>query len=198
MAIQPSEFIALTQTSDTTPIRISGYNKVPGTVVRLRNHIFVLVDAQKGAHQWLHAQTGHSLSHEQLVSRMRADENNLPVTLWITTKGATSMDIHLNESTLEELRKALEDANNDTRDLTSTQFQCFTPECRRVVMDSLDIKQCTVVVVDGWEAMRVVGNEDRNEKAWIGFDGRMYTHEQFADITRNSNDVVRVVHYGII
>lgn len=87
-----------------------------------------------------------------------------------------------------ELRKILEDADNNTLDPTSTQFQCFTPECRRVVMDSFDIEPGTV---DGWEATRIVGNEN----AWVGFDGRMYTHEQFA---RNSNDNVRVVHYGII
>lgn len=78
--LQPSEFIALTNLNN--PIRISTYNMVPGTVVRLRNHIFVLVDASKGPHQWLHAQTGYSLTHEQLVSRMRADENNLPVILF--------------------------------------------------------------------------------------------------------------------
>lgn len=35
----------------------------------------------------------------------------------------------------------------------------------------------TVVVVGGWEAMRVVGNGDRNEKVWVGFDGSTYTHE---------------------
>lgn len=108
------------------------------------------------------------------------------------------MYVHLNESTLKELRKALEDADNNTLDLTSTQFQCFTPECRRVVMNSFDIEPGTVVVVDSWEAMRILGNGDRNENAWVGFDGRMYTHEQFADIARNSNDNVRVVHYGII
>ena len=43
-------------------------------------------------------------------------------------------------------------------------------------MDSLDIEPGTV---DGWEAMRVVGNGDRNEKVWVGFDGRTYTHEEF-------------------
>lgn len=99
--------------------------------------------------------------------------------------------------------KTLEEANittttNNTLDLTSTQFQCFTPECRRVVMDSFDIEAGTVVVVDGWEAMRLFGNGDRNEKVWVGFDGRTYTHEEFADIVRSAHDVVRVVHYGII
>ena len=98
--------------------------------------------------------------------------------------------------------KTLEEANiittNNTLDITSTQFQCFTPECRRVVMDSFDIEAGTVVVVDGWEAMRILGNGERDEKAWVGFDGRMYTHKEFADIARNSNDNVRVVHYGII
>ena len=82
MHLQPSEFIAKTPAPDNNPQRIATYNMVPGTVVRLRNHTFVLVDAQKGAHQWLHAKTGRSLSHEQLVSRMRADENNLPVILF--------------------------------------------------------------------------------------------------------------------
>lgn len=48
MDLQPSEFIA-------NPQRIATYNMVPGTVVRLRNHVFVLVDAQKRPHQWIHA-----------------------------------------------------------------------------------------------------------------------------------------------
>lgn len=96
--------------------------------------------------------------------------------------------------------KTLEEANiiATTHDLTSTQFECFTPECQRIVMDSLDIEPGTVICVGGWEAMRVVGNGDRNELVWVGFDCRTYTHEEFADIARNSNDNVRVVHYGII
>ena len=97
--------------------------------------------------------------------------------------------------------KTLEEANiitTSTSDLTSTQFECFTLQCQRVVMDSLDIEPGTVVVVGGWEAMRVMGNGDRGEKVWVGFDGRTYTHEQFAQTVRSTNDVVRVVHYGII
>lgn len=98
--------------------------------------------------------------------------------------------------------KTLEEANittaNNTPDLTSTQFECFTPECQRIVMDSLDIEPGTVVVVGGWEAMRVVSNGGRNEKVWVGFDGHTYTHEEFADIVRSTHDVVRVVHYGVI
>lgn len=84
MNLQPSEFIALASTPDNNPQRIATYNKVPGTVVRLRNHIFVLVDASKGAHQWIHAQTGRSLSHEQFAARMRGDTANLPVILFDT------------------------------------------------------------------------------------------------------------------
>lgn len=98
--------------------------------------------------------------------------------------------------------KTLKEANiiatTDTSDLTSTQFECFTTECLRVVMDSLDIEPGTVVVVDGWEAMCLVSTGDKDEKAWIGFDGRTYTHEQFAQTARSAHDVVRVVHYGII
>lgn len=102
---------------------------------------------------------------------------------------------------IKAFAKTLEEAGiitANTSDLTSTQFECFTPECRRVVMDSLDIEPGTVVVVGAWEAMRVVGNSDRNEKVWVGFDGRTYTHEEFADTVRSTHDVVRVVHYGII
>lgn len=82
MNLQPSEFIAKTQPPDNNLQRIATYNMAPGTVVRLRNHIFVLVDASKGPHQWLAAQTGHSLSHEQFAARMRKDPNNLPVILF--------------------------------------------------------------------------------------------------------------------
>lgn len=94
--------------------------------------------------------------------------------------------------------KTLEEANIITSDLTSTQFECFTPECRRIMTDSLDIEPGTVVVVGTWEAMRIVGNGDRNELVWVGFDGRTYTHEEFANTVRSTHDVVRVVHYGII
>nr|DAQ10349.1 MAG TPA: hypothetical protein [Caudoviricetes sp.] len=97
--------------------------------------------------------------------------------------------------------KTLEEANiitTNTSDLTSTQFECFTPQCLRVVMDSFDIEAGTVIVVGAWEAMRVIGNGSHNEKAWVGFDGRMYTHEEFANTVRSTHDVVRVVHYGVI
>lgn len=97
--------------------------------------------------------------------------------------------------------KTLEEANiitPNTSDLTSTQFECFTPECLRIVMDSLDIEPGTVVVVGGCEAMRVVGNGSHNELVWVGFDGRTYTHEEFANTVRSTQGVVRVVHYGII
>lgn len=88
MNLQPSEFIA------NSPQRISAYNMVPGTVVRLRNHIFVLVDASKGPHQWLAARTGHYLSHEQFAARMRGDTANLPVILFdpLDTDTDTSTD----------------------------------------------------------------------------------------------------------
>ena len=48
--------------------------------------------------------------------------------------------------------KTLEEAgivSTDSSDPTNTQFECFTLQCRRVVMDSLDIEPGTVVVVDG-------------------------------------------------
>ena len=80
MNLQPSEFIALTNLGN--PQRIATYNTVPGTVVRLRNHIFVSVDATKGPHQWIHAKTGRSLSHEQFAARMRGDTTNMPVILF--------------------------------------------------------------------------------------------------------------------
>lgn len=107
------------------------------------------------------------------------------------------------DSLIKAFVKTLEEANitntaTNTPDLTSTQFECFTPECQRIVMDSLDIEPGTVVVVGAWEAMRVVGNGSHNELVWVGFDGHTYTHEEFADIVRSTHDVVRVVHYGII
>ena len=75
--LHPSEFITL-----TNPIPISGYNMVPGTVVRLRKSVFVLVDVSHGPHQWLAARTGHYLTHEQLAALMRGDTTNLPVILF--------------------------------------------------------------------------------------------------------------------
>lgn len=89
MNLQPSEFIA-----SATHKRIATYNMAPGTVVRLRNHIFVLVDASRGPHQWIHAKTGHCLSHEQFAARMRSDTTNLPVILFdpLNTNTDTNTD----------------------------------------------------------------------------------------------------------
>jgi hypothetical protein len=92
MNLQPSEFIAKTQAPDNNPQRIATYNMVPGTVVRLRNHVFVLVDASKGPHQWIHAKTGRSLSHEQFAARMRGDTTNLPVILFDPLDTNTNTD----------------------------------------------------------------------------------------------------------
>lgn len=78
--LHPSEFI--TRTNLNNLVRISGYNMVPGTVVRLRKSVFVLVDVSKGPHQWLAAHTGHYLTHEQLTALMRKDTTNLPVILF--------------------------------------------------------------------------------------------------------------------
>lgn len=92
--LQPGEFIA------NNLIRTSTYNTVPGTVVRLRNHIFVSVDAPKGPHQWVHAQTGRSLSHEQFAARMRGDPNNLPVILFDPLD--TNKDTNTNTNTTDK------------------------------------------------------------------------------------------------
>ena len=87
------------------------------------------------------------------------------------------------EPLIKAFVKTLEEATN-TSDLTSTQF-----ECRRVVMDSLDIEPGTVICVDGWEAMRIVGNGDRN-----GLDSTVVR----TLMSSSAHDVVRVVHYRII
>lgn len=98
--LHPSEFIALTNLNN--PIRISGYNMVPGTVVRLRKSVFVLVDASKGPHQWIHAQTGRSLSHEQFAARMRGDTTNLPVILFDPLGTNTDTNTGTNTNTDKE------------------------------------------------------------------------------------------------
>lgn len=92
MHLQPSEFIAKTQAPDNNPQRIATYNMVPGTVIRLRNHVFVLVDALKGPHRWVAAQTGYCLSHEQFAARMRGDTTNLPVILFDPLDTDTNTD----------------------------------------------------------------------------------------------------------
>lgn len=92
MNLQPGEFIAKTQAPDNNPQRIATYNMVPGTVVRLRNHIFVLVDALKGPHRWIHAKTGRSLSHEQFAARIHKDTTNLPVILFDPLDTDTNTD----------------------------------------------------------------------------------------------------------
>lgn len=80
--LQPSEFIAQ---NTGNPQRIATYNMVPGTVVRLRNHVFVLVDGSP-------VDTGRSLSHEQFAAWMREDTTNLPVILFDPLDTDTNTD----------------------------------------------------------------------------------------------------------
>lgn len=79
MNLQPSEFIA--KTGDNLQ-GVVAYNLGPGTVVRLRGHVFVLVDAPRGPRRWVAAQTGYCLSHEQFAAWMRGDATDLPVILF--------------------------------------------------------------------------------------------------------------------
>ena len=90
---------------------------VPGTVARLRNHIFVLVAASKGPHKWIHAQTGRSLSHEQFAARMRGDTSNLPVILFDPLDTDTDKGNN-NGPLIKAFVKTLEEANI----ITLTQF----------------------------------------------------------------------------
>ena len=93
--LHPSEFI--TRTNLNNLVRISGYNMVPGTVVRLRKSVFVLVDVLKGPHQWLAARTGHYLTHEQLAALIRGDTTNLPVILFDPLDDYTDTDKENND-----------------------------------------------------------------------------------------------------
>ena len=81
-----------TQAPDNNPQRTATYNMAPGTVVRLRNHTFVLVDALKGPHRWIHAKTGHNLSHEQFAARIHKNTTNLPVILFDPLDTNTNTD----------------------------------------------------------------------------------------------------------
>ena len=47
---------------------------------------------QRGPHQWLHAKTGRSLSHEQFAAWMREDTTNLPVILFDPLDTDTNTD----------------------------------------------------------------------------------------------------------
>ena len=116
MNLQPSEFIAKTQAPDNNPQRIATYNMVPGTVVRLRNHIFASVDASKGAHQWIHAKTGHCLSHEQFAARMHADTTNLPVILFDPLDTNTDTGTNTDTDTDTNTNTSTDKENNNDND----------------------------------------------------------------------------------
>ena len=79
MDLQPGEFIAICGNS---LLRVSAYNMVSGTVVRLGDLVFVLVAVSGGFRGWVAARTGCCLSHERFAARVRKDCDNLPVVLF--------------------------------------------------------------------------------------------------------------------
>lgn len=74
------------------------------------------------------------------------------------------------EPLIKAFVKTLEEADiitTNTSDLTSTQFECFTPECLRVVMDSLDMG--------------------------VSNTGRFHTNEELVAILRDATGSIQVV-----
>lgn len=98
------------------------------------------------------------------------------------------------DSLIKAFVKTLEEATS-TSDLTSTHFECFTPECLRIVMDSLDIEPGTVVVVGGWEVFCILNSEF--ERRWIAYRGEIYNDYEFAELARKCNGKVMVIHAGL-
>lgn len=80
MNLQASEFIAKTLAPDNNPQRIAAWplalSYASGTTSS------GLSAPQRGPHQWIHAKTGLSLSHEQFAARMRGNTRDLPVILF--------------------------------------------------------------------------------------------------------------------
>lgn len=82
--------------------------------------------------------------------------------------------------------KPFEEANTNTN--INTRFECFTPECRRIVMDSLDIEAGTVV-----DAESFFPGVSMNMGGCVSYTGNTRPDEEFAQIMRSCFSPIQVV-----
>ena len=103
------------------------------------------------------------------------------------------MDIQkMIDDAVEEFRKKLE---KEFTELTDTKFECIDTNGELFIADANQIEVGTLIIVDDWEMFRILGASE--QKPWITYTGKPYTHSQFADLMRNQPCTPKIVHRGL-
>nr|DAS61319.1 MAG TPA: hypothetical protein [Caudoviricetes sp.] len=98
------------------------------------------------------------------------------------------------DEAVEEFRKKLE-AEFKEPELTGTKFECFDKNGELFIADAKQIEVGTLILVDDWEAFRIL--ETSEQKPWITYTGKTFTHSQFAELMRQQFVKPKIIHAGL-
>lgn len=96
------------------------------------------------------------------------------------------------DDAVEEFRKKLE---KEFTELTGTKFECIDTNGERFIADAKEFMPGTLIIVDDWEVFRILETPD--QKSWITYTGKPYTHSQFANLMRNQPYTPKIIHVGV-
>lgn len=96
------------------------------------------------------------------------------------------------DDAVEEFRKKLE---KEFTELTGTQFECIDNNGALFIADAQELNTGTLIIADDWEAFRILETDD--QKPWITYMGKAYSHEQFAELMRQQYSKPKIVHKGL-
>lgn len=98
------------------------------------------------------------------------------------------------DEVLEEFRKKLDKAYNDTQDLKGTEVELINNDLETVAYPVEHFDCGTVLNCGGWEAFCTVNIDG---KRWVTINGEQYSDEQFADFMHHNGAKVMVIHWGL-
>lgn len=96
------------------------------------------------------------------------------------------------DDAVEEFRKKLE---KEFTELTGTQFECIDNNGELFIADAKELNTGTLIIVEDWEVFRIL--ETSEQKPWITYIGKAYSHEQFAELMREQFVKPKIVHNGM-
>lgn len=98
------------------------------------------------------------------------------------------------DEAVEEFRKKLETEFKEP-ELTGTQFECIDNNGELYIADAEEFMTGTLIIGGDWETFRIL--ETPEQKPWITYTGKAYSHEQFAEIMREQFIKPKIVHVGL-
>lgn len=96
---------------------------------------------------------------------------------------------------LEGISTLVRSEFEDSPKLSGTQFQILDRNLKTAVVDAKSFSAGVLMNMGGWEAFCILNSEF--ERRWITYSGEIYDDYEFAEVARECNGKVMVIHGGL-